>query len=803
MTHSLSQSISDLAAYSPRSALSAVTSPARRGGGGFAGLKDNDFPPQTEDAYESSATPAINIADILGTLCRGWRLLAFGSLIGLMLAVAYIAYAPALYRSNARVLIDLSVNRYLQSNKIVDEPTFHQAEIGSQVYILSSESVIVPVVRSMNLVHDTEFVGSPNAADGKIAKFKKFVKQLIGLNAGADTDAGLDPEAALERKAVENFLSRLTVYREDVGNVINVAFASAEPKKAADIANAVADTYIATTFEAKYNSTKTMSQWLQDRLKELKEQAIQADRALQDYKIANNLVNTGKGQLGGDELTRLNLQLTEARIAMAEAKARLERIDEQLNNEGVSTAAETELRMPNSGAKSGALSYALNNSDLVRLRAQYRELDGRANDIRARVGGDHSLVVKLRQKMDELRSSIREEEQRIADSYSNEYQIAKAKENELAASLAKLIEQTEVNSQSQVKMRELESSAETFRTLYNSFLQKFNEINTVQSQTIPVQDARIVTRAAPPLQKSYKKEAAVLAGGLIFGLLLGAGAAMGREWVADVFRTPKAVEQVTNRTCVILPMVEPKPKSGAKFWHATRLQPIEEFILDAPYSRFTESLRNIKALIDTGPRVEGAKVIGVVSSLAREGKTTIAANLAALMIASSGARTLIIDADLHRRLLTAALAPEATRGLIEALDDPSQLPSLVCKRERSGLDILPCALSTRVPNAAELLGSAKMEELLAVARRAYDYIIVEVAPIMSVVDIKMIERFIDSFIFVVEWGHTKRSLVLEALAEAPNMHERVSGIVLNKVDPTALRSIEAYKGDRFRNYYEE
>jgi succinoglycan biosynthesis transport protein ExoP len=96
-----------------------------------------------------------------------------------------------------------------------------------------------------------------------------------------------------------------------------------------------------------------------------------------------------------------------------------------------------------------------------------------------------------------------------------------------------------------------------------------------------------------------------------------------------------------------------------------------------------------------------------------------------------------------------------------------------------------------------------MEELMAVARKAYDYIIVEVAPIISVVDIKMIEGFIDSFIFVVEWGHTKRSLVLEALSEVPNMHERVSGIVLNKADPLALRSIEAYKGERFRNYYEE
>jgi succinoglycan biosynthesis transport protein ExoP len=285
---------------------------------------------------------------------------------------------------------------------------------------------------------------------------------------------------------------------------------------------------------------------------------------------------------------------------------------------------------------------------------------------------------------------------------------------------------------------------------------------------------------------------------------MGAGAAVGREWAADVFRTPKVVEQATEKTCVILPLVQPKRERRAWYLGRTKVLPIEEFILDAPYSRFTETLRNVKALIDTGQRVHGGgKVIGVVSSVAKEGKTTIAANLAALMIASSGARTLVIDADLHRRLLTAALAPAAQQGLIEALDDPSRLASLVSKRERSGLDVLPCALSSRIPNAAELLGSPKMEELLIAARKTYDYVIVEIAPIMSVVDVKLIERFIDYFIFVVEWGQTKRSLVLEALSEAPNIRERVAGIVLNKADPMALRSIESYKGARFGNYYEE
>jgi polysaccharide biosynthesis transport protein len=763
--------------------------------------RDDDFSAQLGDAYSSSATPTIGVADILATLRRGWLFLALGCFVGLVLAISYLAYTPTLYRSSARLLIDLSVNRYLQMNKIVDEPTFHQAELGSQVYILSSESVVVPVVRALDLSHDPEFVGPQNAADGRIAQLKTSIKQLIGWN--VDADPALDPEAALERKAVEAFLTRLSVYREDAGNVINVTFASLNPKKAANIANAVADTYIATTTEAKYNSIKTMSQWLQDRLKELKGQAIEADRALQNYKIANNLMSSGKGPPSVEEMARLNLQLTDARIAIAEAKARLDRI-EQMTGEGMLASLETEVRLMRDfrKARSGSLNYALNNNDLARLRGQYRDLAAKLSEVESRVGSDHEVVVKLHKKMEELLTAIKEEELRIADSYANEYELAKAREKMLAGSLAQVVGETETGSQAQVKMRELESSADTVRGLYNSFLQKFNEISTVQSQNVPVQDARIVTRAAPQLQSS-KKAAMVLAGGVIFGLLLGAGAAIGREWAADVFRTPKKVEQVTNKACVMLPMVRAKREPGVGFWGSVRSQPIEEFILDAPYSRFTESLRNIKALIDSGPPVEGAKVIGIVSSLAKEGKTTIAANLAALMISSSGARTLIIDADLHRRLLTAALAPEARQGLIEALEDPSRFASFIFRRERSGLDVLPCVLSARVPNAAELLGSAKMEHLLAVARKTYDYLIIEVAPIMSVVDIKMVERFIDSFIFVVEWGHTKRSLVLEALSETPNLHERVTGIVLNKTDPVALRSIEAYKGERFRNYYEE
>ena len=139
-------------------------------------------------------------------------------------------------------------------------------------------------------------------------------------------------------------------------------------------------------------------------------------------------------------------------------------------------------------------------------------------------------------------------------------------------------------------MRELESSAETLRSLYNSFLQKFKEVNTVQTESMPVQNARIITRAAPPLYKSSKKPLAILAGSTVLrapvGLWTSSWGANGWPMYSE---PPKAVEQVSDKKCVVLPKIE------------TKSTLIEEFVLDEPYSRFAETLRNIKALIDAAP----------------------------------------------------------------------------------------------------------------------------------------------------------------------------------------------------------
>lgn len=703
----------------------------------------------------SPPRPPIGIFDVIASLRRNWRFPMVGLMIGLVAAIGYVTIAKTPYKSTARIMIDRSMSRYLQTNRLVDQPMLDDNDISSQLYLLTSDSVILPVVRSLRLMDDEE-----------LAK---------GVLSGLFRSSGpAAPDSAAERSTAEAVLSHLTVFREDAANVINVNFESADSKKAADVANAIADAYVEATRDARTKSTNQVTQWLEERLVKLKQQSAAADRAIQEYKKANSLGRDSIGTVDAQFVSTLKGQLAAARVAVAEAKERLQRI-KQAESGRVATAMSIDALV--NPAHSGGVNYALTNSDINRLRGQQRELEARLTEIEARVGPKHQAVIKLRSQLETVQRSVTAEEKRISDSYADEYQVAKAREEELSATAQNVLGEGEVNAQ----LRELESTAETLRNLYNGFQQKFQEITAAQAETIPMQAAHIITRATPPLHKSSKKAVAAFGGCLLAGLMLGAGIGIGRDVLADVLRTRKAVEFVTQRPCVLLRKID--PVDG----------PLVEHMLSDPYSEFSEMLREVKISIDSAlPRTE-AKVIGIVSALPGEGKSVVASNLAALMTAAGCNKALVVDCDLHTRGLTKVLAPASREGLLEVLEHPLRLADAVAHRAASGVDVLPCVSPARVPIAAELLGSDEMARVIEVARRKYDYIVVKIPPILSVVDVKAIERFIDAFVFVIAWGATKRTQVVDALATAQIINERIVSVVLNKVEQEALPTYESLK----------
>ena len=722
---------------------------------------------------EASASAQVDVADMVGIVRRGWYYIVIGTLIGIGAAYGVLSAMQPLYTANTRIVFERTVAKYLQNNRVIDGPSIDDGDTWGQIYIIASETNVLPVVRSLELAKDPEFNGARDETSLR-ERVRELVRETVQYIRGSEPPAVVSGDP--EKIALDSVLRNLTVTRGDVPNLISISFSSKDPVKAAKIANAIVEAYQASNIATKVNSTKIVSRLVQDRVAELKRQAADAERAVLEYRIAHNLAGSGSGSLTGDQLTSLQGHLTTARVAMAEAKARVDRIGA-------------------GGDVSGP--FTPDNDLISRLRTQYLELSSRATDIESRVGQGHLAATKMRSRMEEVRAAIADEQRRLAGAFNREYELARARYDELAATVSTELTEQGSNSGVQARIKELDSAAETLRTLYNRMLERAADTSRlVDAEPSITPDARVVTHAAPPTQTdASKKRFLILAGGSILGFLLGCGLVLGRNFPFGVFRTAQQVSRATGLACAVLPKVVRRNDQAALR--------VGEYALDTPYSRFAETLRSIWALINIAQRETGAKVICVVSSVPGEGKTTVATNLASHFSSHTSARVLLIDADFHRHSLSDRVAPQASVGLKEALDTPTDFAKFVVRKDRLQLDVLPCPLQHRIPNAAELLGTPAMQKLIDTARDTYDLVVIEAPPMAAVVDFKMISRHCDAFIYVVEWSKTSQRLVMECLGDASELVDRVLCVVLNKFDPRALKSVERYKGDRFQDYYSD
>jgi succinoglycan biosynthesis transport protein ExoP len=732
----------------------------------------------TDDAaHRAIGRTQPEIADLLGIALRGWFFILAGTVFGVICAFMVLSTIPPVYKANSRIVFERTLPRYLQTNKVTNEPIIEDYDTLGQTYVISSESILMQVVRSLSLASDPDFVGEKDSETlgSRVRALFRNTAQALGFADEPAKDESTKNRSDPEKIAFDSVVRNLTVSREEVASVITIAFSLKDPVKAATIVNAIVDTYMEVNIAGKVTLTKLAGKVVQERVEELKQQAADAERALLEYKAANKIVGSDQITLSHNQLSTLQNHLTAAQLAMAEAKTRMERI---ASSPGASAL------------------FTPDNELITKLRSDLLDLSVRANDIERRVGKDHLAAVKVRTRMEEVREAIANEQKRLAGSFGKDYELARARYDELSETASRVISEEGAFSDVVARMRELENAAGTLRNLYNRMLQQVSEMNRVEAQPSITPDARVLMRAAPPTQtEASKKKLLILAGGSVLGLFLGVGVVFARNFPFGVFRTSQQVTYATGLPCAILPeILSAEEQASLK---------TGEYALDWPYSRFAQALRSIWAMISIAQKEFSAKVVCVVSSNPGEGKTTVAINLAAHFGRHSTTRVLVIDADFYRQSLTKKVAPDACVGLREALAQPNALANFVVRKERLNLDVLPCPVPDRVPDAKELLGTEEMEQLIDVARKAYDLVIIEAPPMAAVVDYKMIARHCDGLIFVVEWGKTSQRLVLECLSDASALLDRVLCAVLNKADPSALRSIEYYKGDGFHAYYSD
>ena len=712
------------------------------------------------------------IATVSGFIRRQFPIIFSVVPLTVGLAAAYLYTTPPLYYAEARILIDTGKVQ-VSNQPIFGESPITMAIVDSQIELLRSDNFALSIIKNLHLTQDPEFVGS------KQGPFGSAINRLLKLFASKAPNS--QSESTLEQRALTVFEKRLAVSRLGMTYIIGVGFQATDPDRAAEIANAMAETFIHDQMDAKYQTIGKATAWLQDRLNQLRAQTSAAEHAVVEYKTKHNIVDTGGHLINEQQLSELNTALVKARADTAEAKARLDRVSQILISDELDPAT----------AQVATVADALHNEIISKLRQQYLEQAQREAMLSNRIGHDHLAVVNIRNQMREIRRSIFDEFKRIAELYKSEYEIAKARENSVQASLASTVAGSQTANRDQVELRQLESAAQSYGALYNNFQQRYTDY--VQQQSFPISEGQI-TQALPPSASSSPKSFRILAMATVGGLALGFGLALLREIADRVFRTSSQVAARLRTECVaMLPMIKPSPKDEAYVGKnnasanqttartiARNVRPLRH-IVDSPLSQFSESIRAVKVTADLGGGSKSNKVIGITSSLPDEGKSTVSASLAQLC-AHSGARVILVDCDLRKRSLSHELAPGATKGIIDVLTDAASFNDVIWSDPSTKLSFLPAVVKSRLTHTSEVLASAAMKRLFDLLRERYDYVIVDLSPLAPVADVRAATHLVNSYLFVIEWGKTRIEVVERALNTARGVYDNLLGVILNKVD---------------------
>jgi succinoglycan biosynthesis transport protein ExoP len=736
------------------------------------------YGPAPENDSDAGSASMLQVRDFLG---RQWRLIALVTGLAIVVGAIYIAISPAMYAAQADMIIDTKRVTWTQAEMSSENRPVEDASVESEIETTKSEKVSAAVIHRLHLDEDPEFVGAGNG-------LRRRIFSLFKLTAGQEQVASSDE---LMRRVLGTLRGNLRVTRLGRSYIEQIEYTSLDREKAAKIANAFADAYIEDQLQAKFEATHRASIWLEQRIGELRQQASDAYKAVQDFKSENSIIIGVDGKLASEvELDQLGIALAKARADTSQARARLDRISRVLEQR---SDKET-LNIPDP-----IVTDALSNPVITRLRQQFLDDQNKESEWSARYGAEHQAARNLRAEMAGLQRAIWDEISRIAESYKSELQIAKSQEESIDRRMTDVFQNSATTRQSQVRLRELETAANTYRGIYETFLSRFTQ--SVQQQSFPSTEARVVTAASPPGLPSSPKISLTLALATICGFGLGVMSAFAREQMNRQIHTRAQLEKLLGTSCLaVLPAFADKRPAFGKLRALHDSRVFRQLSEVAPFSATAEALRYIKVAIDLHPT--GGKVIGIISALPGEGKTTVAAGFAAF-VAKSGARTLLVDADLRNPSMTRTLGYANAPGLLNMVADKSDFDGLVITDSKFKFDFLPSSTQIKPLNSSDILNSPAMKQMLRTAKSDYDYVLVDLPPVLPVVDVKAVAHLFDAFVLVVEWGSTSTDEILKAIGASPLLSERLLGAVLNKADEAVMRRFEGYSDRRYTYYTDE
>lgn len=730
----------------------------------------------------------------LRLLNRRKALIVGSGLVAVALMALIIAQATPLYNASARIMLDTRTFKVVSTEAALSGvDTLNFGAIQSELEVIQSEFLIGRVVDRLGLASNPDFNGTrpPGFLDATLDPLREMWHNgIASLLSSAQPQA---PEPAAKpatpqrqgkvedsdparRAAIGAVAGRLSVTLLGRTFVIIVTVQSPDGTMSARIANAIAEVYLADQVDNKNEANRRATEWLEERLAELRRNLQVAEEAVATYRRDKGLSGSPEAAVSQQTLQDLNSKYIAAKTKRIEKEGRLVALSKASLN-------------PNELAN---ISEVATNSTLSLLRTQELDLTKKVAELSTQFGPNHPKLQTAQRELETVKSRFVQQTQSITLAVRAELDAAKSEEEELRTQVERASVMSGATSQYEAELKQLEREAQSNRALYESFLNRFKELR--EQQDIQRADARILAYAWPsgaPSSPNYKTG---LFGAFIVGCLLGMAGAIAAEKLDRVFRSASQVEKATGVAVLgMVPLV--KGAVGQRSSIVTQ-------VLDKTTSSAAEAMRAVFTAISLSNLDRPPRVIAVTSSTPGEGKTTFAAALGGLLTKMNASRrVLLVDLDLRRANLAVAFGVGKDRGgtIDEYLMGTKTLDQCVRRHEISGVDYICARPDT--PNAPEILESHAMKAALATFADRYDLVVLDSPPVMAVSDARIISQLADYTIFIVHWAKTARDVVTTAVGALLNVTDRV-GIVINKVNLTkhALYEYGDY-GDYYSRYH--
>lgn len=669
-------------------------------------------------------------------LKRRWLVLGvLGGVVALALLVTLMM--PPIYRSTATLQIDREALQAMQVEGFTSVEGGAPDFLTTQYELLKSRTLAERVANELQIDDATlERLQSATWLQRATAALRPQGGDEDGEGADADE---LDALASAGRIVRDN----LTVEPVRNSRLVRIHFDSTLPAFSARVVNAVAEGFINSAIERKFDASSYATRYLEEQLALMKGRLEESERALVEFATRESIVSTGEAGLSleGQNLGALNTSLAAAQ------------------NERIRT--EAAWRQVSGG---GALpSAAIANSILNTLQQQRAGLRAQYQQQLQVYKPDYPAMVQLRGQIEEVERQIAQEENAVRAAIRAEYDAARAREDMLVQQLAALRSDTLDVDKRSIDYNILRREVDTNRQLYDGLLQRYKEIGVAGG--VSSNNISIVDRGTVPNGRFKPNLKLNLALGLMLGLMLGVLLAFVLEFLDDTIKAPEDIEQHLR-----LPVLGVIPH--------LRKQTVQQ-ALDDPRSAFSESYRSVRTALQFSTDGGVPRTLLVTSAGAAEGKSTTALTLAR-NFAQLGKSVLLVEADLRNPSLHRVLGMRAETGLSSLLAGAASIGEVVNATDDERLEVI--LAGPLPPNPAELLSGSRMLSMLSVAAQKYDQVIIDGPPVLGIADAPILSNLVGGTLLVVQAGDTRIKTAQAAIKRLAVARARILGGLLTHYD---------------------